>query len=288
MPLIKLETIENIMLTIFETANIEHSVPVSLLLVAPSGEAKSSIIKQHCGESVIQTDGFTQKGLWDIVSRDPENKISYITVPDLNPTLSRQPKVVEAAIGNLLTLTFDGSVRMDDGRQEKIFKHRPIGFIGAMTPELYTKYAKKWFALGLRRRVIPFFYEYSFKTIEIIQEEIRKGKVHRQIETMGVIHSKNGNRVSPVISVEHSHALKELSSRLAILLGKTKVRLSSNGLSKYKWITDTIAPIDPHMLLRTIAQANALKHKRGRVENVDVEFAVDFCDFCDPERPKQV
>jgi len=75
----------------------------------------------------------------------------------MNPTLSRRPATVVATVANLLTLTMDGTCRVDDGREEKVAKHNPNWFMSGITPDIYNKQAKKWLSLGLRRRIIRYF-----------------------------------------------------------------------------------------------------------------------------------
>jgi hypothetical protein len=259
-----------------------------LILVAPSGEAKSSLLKQHQGDCIHITDGFTQSGLWDIISSDKDNLIKYIIVPDINPTLSRQPKVVEAAIANLLTLTFDGTIRMDDGRREKLMRHEAIGFIGAVTPEMYGRYARKWLALGLRRRIIPIFYEYSKATTWELQKLVAQGIIHRKDDSPKIQHRTSNTKVAPLIEEKEASDLIALSNTLATLLGKTAISTRERDKKIVQWIIKYIAPIDPHLTLRSFVQANAFRHDRGKVNQEDINFAVEFTSFCDPEKPRQL
>jgi hypothetical protein len=288
MSIMKLDIVQEILLTTIKTADIKNSIPLSLILVAPSGEAKSSLLKQHRGECIHLTDGFTQAGLWDIISADKDNKVKYIIVPDINPTLSRQPKVVEAAVANLLTLTFDGTIRMDDGRREKLMSHEPIGFIGAVTPEMYNKYAKKWLALGLRRRIIPIFYEYSESTTWELQQLVAQGVIHRRDDTPKITHNSASRKVDPVIEDKEASDLIALSSTFSILLGKTAMPKREKDKRTLEWIIKRIAPIDPHLTLRSLVRANAFRHGRGKVNQEDIQFAVEFLNFCDPEKPRQI
>ena len=286
--LMKLETLEEVLLTIFKTIDIEESVPVSVLLIAPQGQAKTSLISQHQGPAILMTDSFTQSGLWDIVASDPKNEIGFLLTSDLNPTLSRAKHVVESAIGNLLSLTFDGTIRIDDGRQNKLLRHEPIGFIAGATPETFQRYARKWFALGLRRRIIPLYYEYSLSTIEKIQEQVRTDKITRKIAINPIIHTRLQAKVKPIIPENESHEIKSLSSKFALNLGKLATLKREKDKRTYEWVVKNVAPIDPHLTLRTLARAHALVKRKPKVNSNDLEFLISFIEFTDPERPRQL
>src|SRR5271154_569637 len=115
-----LEDLTDVLMTVLFTSCVRGAVPVSVVLVADSGTAKSKVIKQYVGEGVHVTDSFSSQGLFQLMQTDPHSKIRFIMLPDFNPTLSRQQKTVTATVSNLLSLTMDGTCRIDDGRQEKL------------------------------------------------------------------------------------------------------------------------------------------------------------------------
>lgn len=285
--LIGLEEIEDIFLTALHTAFIKGSVPVSLILVAASGTAKSSLIKRLMSDFIHHTDSFSSQGLWELVQRDSKNEKKFILVPDMNPTLARRPTTVSSTVANLLTLLYDGSMRIDDGRAEKKCEHLPMGFISAMTPEIYRTQAKRWFALGLRRRIIPMFYGYSPATILTLQRAVSKGTIRSGNPAFIQIVTPKKNS-EPIVPEEISQTIALLSERFAMFLGKQQTNRLTYQVDKpvAKWISENVVPIPPHVTLRTMAQAHALKDKRAKCDESDIDFLTSFMSFCDPEQPR--
>jgi len=133
------EEIQKLLEVIFFTAWLKDENPVSVLLIGPSGTGKSKLICATESPCFLRTDSITSNGLFDIAQRDTSNVIKFLLIPDLNGTLSRRPTTVESTLANLLSFTSDGTVRVDDGREGKVCKHRPIGLITAATTEIYKK-----------------------------------------------------------------------------------------------------------------------------------------------------
>jgi hypothetical protein len=282
--LFHLAELEEIIETVFWTATIADAVPVSLILVGPSGSAKSALIKQYSSPAFHVTDSFTSQGLFDIVQRDPKSDIRFLLVPDINPSLSRKPFVVQSAVSNLLTLTFDGSVRIDDGRQTKECKHAPIGFISAVTPEMYQGQAKRWMWLGLRRRIIPLFFTYSNSTISTLQKLVAHGKI-RSVNGFTKKLKLPAPSKAPMIQDAEATDLMVESERFAQLLGKISIHDQQN---RKQWISTKLVPVSPQVTLRTLAEAHARKSGRNRVIHKDMDFVRTFVNYVDPEVPRML
>lgn len=278
-----LDSIVDVLITTLYTASVRDAVPVSLLLVADSGTAKSKLLKSMSGKSLHHTDSFSSQGLFTLMQNDQAGEIRWIIVPDLNPTLSRPAKTVSATVANLLTLTMDGTCRVDDGRSEKLMKHKPIGMISAVTPDMWQKQAKRWFALGLTRRIIPIFYEYSLSTVEKLKAIVRDGQISGNDFPANSIPSRK--ELLPAMPKEEALQIDSIGTQLAINLGMTRGK-SSDG--KLAWWSKKIVPISPIVLLRTMACANAIKHNRGSVNESDIQFLISFLEFTNPQSPKQL
>ncbi|SRR6266436_1226643 len=278
-----LESIQDVLLTLLYTACIKGAVPVSAILVAESGTAKSKLLQAITGTCVHSTDSFSSTGLFDITKNDTKNDLYWLIAPDMNPTLSRRSATVEATAANLLTLTMDGTCRIDDGREDKIAKHTPMGFLSAATPDIYMKQAKKWLSLGLRRRIIPLFYEYTQSTIEKLKAMLREDKI-------------SGSGFPPLNFEIVGHFKPLITEAISFHIEAKGVQLSQNlGLQRFKdeegkikWYVRNIIPISPITTLRTLARAHALKEKRTEVTVKDIEFLGDFLDFTNPSSPKQI
>jgi hypothetical protein len=279
-----LESITEILLTTLYTSAVRDAVPVSLLLVAESGTAKSKLLQALSSDSIHVTDSFTSTGLFDLMKHDHENKLRWLITPDLNPTLSRRQATVTSTVANLLSLTMDGTCRVDDGRAEKVAKHLPIGLLSGVTPDIYNKQTKKWLALGLRRRIIPIFYQYTQATTEALKKEVREDKIS-QGDFPKIHFSVNGALRKPLIALNESYALEAFGTQFAANLGASKFKDKEGHV---KWYVHNIVPISPIVTLRTIARAHALKDNRTEVTETDLKFIASFMDFTNPSVPKQI
>lgn len=277
-----LEELEEILETIFYTAAIKGAVPISVLLIGPSGSAKSAVIKQYRAPQFHESDSFTSQGLFDIMSKDPGNMKRFLLVPDINPSLSRKNSVVQSMMANLLTLTYDGSVRVDDGRNVKECRHDPIALVTAATPEIYAQHAKRWMWLGLRRRIVPLFFTYTVETTARLQELTSNGKVQPAIERKKV--RIPAPTQAPALHKTEAREIMIDSERFARMLGK----YSFVRQNEKRWVTLNVVPISPQITLRTLAQAHALRARRRAVNKRDIEFIRMFLGYCDPETPKAI
>jgi len=278
-----LESIQDILCTTLYTACVGRAVPVSLLLVSDSGSAKSKLVKALTCENIHMTDSISSAGLFDLMAKDAQNKVRWITMQDFNPTLSRRPGTVNSTVANLLTLTMDGTCRVDDGRQQKVAVHNPVGLITAMTPEMFQRQGRKWFALGLSRRIIPVFYEYSANAVREMLRAVREGKISGS--DFPSVHVDISKTLEPEVGESESAQIETLGVMFSTNLGLAR---SKNSDGQVKWFVRKILPISPTVVLRTLAQANAIRHKRNHVSNEDLQFVANFVDFTNVSRPKVI
>ncbi len=286
-----MEELEKVLECAFLTAWLEKENPVSLLLVGPSGVGKSMLLCKYTSKSFLRTDSITSKGLYDIAIADKENRTRFLLIPDMNPTLSRKPTTVEATISNLLSFTSDGTVRVDDGREAKTCEHHPIGIISAVTSEIYSKNARKWFILGLRRRIIPLFYNYKDSTIRKLQELVANDKIRSALPT-GTEWHENGDKTENRLD-SHPFVPEILTEKIiaaSIILSGYLGKNSFYDLQrkKHRWDLNKIVPISPQITLQNLARAHAMTRNKGIVDQEDVNFLYTFLEFCDPENPKQL
>jgi len=276
--------IHDLLVTLVYTSCVEGAVPISAVLVADSGTAKSKVLKQVNGNDGIHlTDSFSSQGLFQLMQADPTNKIRFIVMPDLNPTLSRQQKTVTATVANLLTLTMDGTCRIDDGRQEKLLQHKPIGLLSGVTPDIFKTQSKRWFSLGLTRRIIPLFYEYTSETERKLLDIVSEGKITSS-DFPPLKIELNGSH-APHIAHGESKVIEGLGIQFGVNLGMAKSKDSSGTV---KWFVRKIVPVSPVVILRTLAQANAIRYGRGRVSDADITFLTRFLGFTNPAQPRQI
>lgn len=279
-----LEPIEEILETALYTASIRDAVPVSLILVSDSGVGKSKMIIRLQGEGIHATDSFTSQGLFELAQNDAKNVLRFLVTPDLNPTLSRKPSTVQSTVANLLSFTTDGTCRIDDGRREKKVEHTPVGLLTACTPPIYDKQAKRWFALGLRRRIIPIFYTYKSETLDALMELTRNNKITGA--NFQPLKFTFPPFTLPVISKEIALILEGKSKDFAMNLGKLSFFDAEKQIKR--WVLQKVVPINPFVTLQALSRAHALRAKRGQVTLEDVEFVSRFISFTDPETPRQI
>lgn len=281
-----LEPVLEIVETMLYTSCVESEIPGSMIMVAPSGVAKSMAIKRYLSESLHHTDSISSQGLYDIAARDHKQEVRFLMIPDMNPTLSRKAATVQSTIANLLSFTADGTVRIDDGRSQKECKHSPVGLVTAATPDIYNAQAKKWFALGLRRRILPIFFQYSRDTTRKLQALVRNQQIHSTAPP--AVKVKIGFKSRPEIPEGMTHKIEALSLSFAMLLGKLCNYDETD--AKKRWRVRDVVPISPQITLMTLARAHALRrNKQAKIcEEDDYAFICKFLDFCDPEHPKEI
>ena len=282
------EEIQKLLEVVFFTGWLKDENPVSLLLIGPSGTGKSKLICAKESPCFLRTDSISSNGLFDIAQRDHANTLKFLLIPDLNGTLSRRPTTVEATLANLLSFTSDGTVRVDDGRGEKICKHRPIGLITAATTEIYKKNAKRWYNLGLRRRILPVFYRYSPATLQKLQRLVSQNKIHSSIPDGAKFNEKMEKQEPISVSIPDKFEIEimMMSTALATFMGKDAV--TDRIHKRTYWESKEVVPISPQITLKNLARAHALNAERRAVNQSDFDFLGSFLGFCDPENPRQI
>lgn len=283
------EPLEEIIDTIFYTAWIPHENPLSVIIIGPSGCGKTMIVCRVKSVAFCRTDSISSQGLYDIAKADEANQhIKFLLIPDFNPTLSRKSSTVDATLANLLSFTSDGVVRIDDGRRDKQCRHNPVGMITASTPEIYRKHAKKWYNLGLRRRILPLFFSYSFGTLDALQTKVKENNIHTSLPA-AIEFYEGIEKVTfrcPSIPASIENDIQRMSIQLAAYLGKDAY--FNETTKKIEWSIKEFLPLTPQLILRNLARANALKHKREEVTGEDYAFLLRFIDFCDPANPRKL
>jgi|SRR5690242_13277122 len=277
-----IEPIQEVIETVIFTGCIRNEIPVSIIIVGPSGVGKSMMLSRYNSEALRHTDSISSQGLYDIAVNDRKQDVKFLLIPDMNPTLSRKPATVQSTIANLLSFTADGTVRIDDGRRDKECKHTPVGLITAATDDIYSRQAKRWFALGLRRRIVPIFFKYTMTTTRKLQELVRRDKIHSTKPTP--INLKLAIQSRPVISKSMSILIEGLSQKFSTLLGKLHVHEKE----VRKWYVREVVPISPQIILTNLCRAHALRAKRAVAIKDDYDFLCRFLDFCDPEHPREI
>ena len=279
--LIGLDRLTNLLEVVIHTGALRNSVPISVLMVARPGAAKSKQLLAFDSTSIHLTNDMTTAGLFDCMSRDRDNKIRHIVLPDMNAVLSHKGTTSELFFGNLLALMSEGITRIDDGRYQKEIPHLPVGMITAATPGMYESNIKKWEKTGLKRRFLPLFYDYTSATRMKINEGIRNGSVtlHQVIRKKIVL-----PKVPALVNIGDAEGLR-LESMAQMLAGHlswfpARERDTNKKIMCKPSPGEMALEFTPHLILRSLCCAHALRARRGKVNNDDLNFVMGVIDFC--------
>jgi hypothetical protein len=281
-PLAGVQPIEDIINAIVGTAFVDDSIPISCMVVAPSGAGKSRTIIRFDAPYILRCDDLTSSGLTDMLTRDSDNKIKFLLIPDFNPILSHKASVSNLLLANLLSVTQDGTARIMDGRGNKEVKHNPIGIITAVTFDMFARYSRKWHELGITRRILPIHFTYSLRTVQQAQLLIREGRINSNNKPMEM---RNYKQAAIKLDEKLSMDIQLLSDRLALNLGQY-IRL-------YKGVRqpvqgEALLPMAPHVVLHSMARGNAMRFGRNHINTSDVELCTDFVSFTDMVNRRQL
>lgn len=281
-PLAGVQPIENILCAIVGTAFADDSVPISCMIVAPSGAGKSRTIIRFDTPYIMRCDDLTSSGLMDILTRDAENKIKFLLIPDFNPILSHKASVSNLLLANLLSVTQDGTARIVDGRGNKEVKHKPVGIITAVTFDMFARYSRKWHELGITRRILPIHYTYSLRTIQLAQQLIREGKINGNNQAISM---RDYKHTKVMLETSLAMEIQSLSDRLALNLGQF-IRMNRGNRTPTQG--DSLLPMAPHVVLHSIARGNAIRFNRHYVNRADVDLVTEFVSFTDMVNRRQL
>lgn len=279
--LIGLDRLSDLIETVIYSGGLENGIPLSILIVGEAGTAKSKTILSFAAPSIHVTNDMTSSGLFEMLQRDRENKVRHIMFPDMNAILSHKGSTTDLFFGNLLALMSEGVTRIDDGRAIKEMPHLPCGLIAAATPDMYDSQEKKWRRTGLKRRFLPIFFEYSTATKQAVNGAIRDGHVTlKQLQKTKIELPKRLATVQ--IPERESFQLENLSLMLAENLSwhVNRQRADDGKLFAKAMPGKAPIPFTPHLILRTLASAHALRAKRGSVTEEDLQFCMNTVDFC--------
>jgi hypothetical protein len=281
-PLAGVQPIEDLLGAIVGTAFAEDSIPISCMIVAPSGAGKSRTIIRFDAPYIMRCDDLTSSGLMDILTRDSKSEIKFLLIPDFNPILSHKASVSNLLLANLLSVTQDGTARIVDGRGNKEVKHKPVGIITAVTFDMFARYSRKWHELGITRRILPIHYTYSLRTIQQAQTLIREGKINGNNQPMSMSEYR---QLKVVIEQNLANDIQILSERLAMNLGQF---IKLNRGVRTPQYGEALLPMAPHVVLNSIARGNAVRFGRRRLEQADVDLATEFVSFTDMVNRRQL
>ncbi len=280
------ERLDEILETAIYSGFVRNAIPISVILVGPTGAGKSKTLLRFECDSVHRCDDLTSSGLFDLMRSDEQEKTSHILLPDFNPSLSHRASTTGLTVASMLSLMSDGTAEIADGRQVKKLKHRPVGFLTAVTKEMYVKHLRHWAAVGLIRRFVPIFFTYTYETITRAQKAISAGKVTALMPDL--CHVKSRLPVEPLICPEHLAKIESLSTAFGHNLGYRLRSVVVNSVKQWQWVTfedSIVLPMSPQLILQTFIRAHALRESRAKTNEADAVFVTNLLDFTKPGEP---
>lgn len=251
--MIGLEPVIDLVHTVLWSGQVENERPLSLILIAPPGAGKTSVLEML--ESPV---GYF---LADITSREikmilKKNKdISHIMLGDFTAVFSRARGTAKLTINLLGRLTGD-KLTHEPWSGEELQTPRKLGFISAIPPDDLAKRDIRSHVqgAGFASRFLFAKYSYSQKTIDDVHKYIREGKYRES--------RKFHFEIKP---------------------GSFRVEVPENISSDIDRLAQSIKT-DPlgfraHHHLRTLACSIARKNHRNTVSAKDYATLVEFCDF---------
>lgn len=189
-------------------------------------------------------------------------------------------------IGTLVGLMTEGMVRIDDGRMEgKQIPHVPVGLLTAMTTEEFVRQAKLMHRVGLIRRLIPIFFEYKTSSeMDILRYYSEIGpnlKTEIDIQLAKLKLSQNSWECIWPQSLKKE--VIPLGQRLAENL-RYMPSVSHKGVRKIIQ-GPRIVPISPQQVIQKICESRAFLDDRKIVEEKDLRFSENVCDFTQFGKP---
>lgn len=284
------EKLFEIVETALYTGYAVKGLPVSVLLIGPSGGGKSTaIIAQELDERIMRCDRVTASGIWELVNRDVKGLLRYIIIPDLNATLTGKKSTSDLASSALMTLMSDGIARIADGRNNKEIKHEPVGVITGVTPEMYRRHWKTWRDIGFLRRFLPMHFDYSEKTKSKISHGIFSGQIFSG-QKIGTTFKPPKTKFNTNIPTQYESQIKMASQRLAQLISVGPVwRKDSKGNARMELqATSKMLEFPYQMSLEAMARGHARLRGNAEVGIKDIEFITELLDWCSWEHPKMI
>lgn len=250
--MIGLEAVIELVTAILWSGQLDGERPLSMILIAPPGTGKTSILEfMQCDTSFFFSD-FTSREMKNAIGGNPA--LTHLMLGDFLSLFGHAKGTVKLSI-NLLSRVTGDTIRQKPWSGEEIPPRR-MGFISAIPPEDLDKREIRSHVRsgGFASRFIFAKFNYSHETIERIHKFIREGKYRHTKPT--VVEIKTGASVIEV-------PLK-IANEIDILSRRIK--------------NDPVG-IRAHHHLRTLACAITRMNKRNTVTQKDYDKLVEFSAF---------
>ncbi len=152
-----------------------------------------------------------------------------------------------------------------------------------MTRDLYSRVAAKWAVLGFSRRFIPIYYEYTLETRQKIQKSISNG--HTTLLQLMPLDLKVPDRPVDTSIGKFAMQIQGISDELATNIGYIPKYSKKNAVGKNAAFIGKQLEFTPHLSLRSLARAHALRAGRKSVDESDMKFLMDLIMYTRYDRP---
>ena len=268
------------------TASVKNgSGPVSANLIAPSDAGKSVLFLSSQPQNAMVVNDFTFATLIKILSK--EKPPAYLVVPDLNVVISHKPAVASLAMALLLSLMAEGVTDIPGIDEESKLKARKlkergvrVALLTGCTPEMFQGKRGQWRKTGFLRRMLPLNYTYSKDTEDAIQKSIAAGEDGLRYFHVRAPKVKAG---TVTINQKASADLRTMSDQVT-----SQLQWAYSHAGKSGTVQAQAYPFSPHKMLRQLAPASALIHKRASVGPSDIAAVRDIAKFMRYDRPEEI
>jgi hypothetical protein len=276
---------EMLELTIF-SSYIKNEKPISLLLVASPEAGKTRLVMRYKqNQGLVYLTDCTASGILDDYKVElGMGNIKHLIFTDLITPLAKNPDTRNSFIAFLNGLVEDGILEVHTRfNHHSIPLLKPVGIIGCIAPNPLEDNRRHWKNIGFMSRMIPFSWSYSKDSIKAIEESIQYQQYHEDkpivLELPVKTTSGEKSKVIPDYYYEAEIELEpELSGRLsgiAEILSERVIKNEQTGQleenqNKSK-NSDNPYGFRLTKQLHTLAKASALKDKRSKVTEKDIE-----------------
>jgi hypothetical protein len=288
--LIGMHVVEEIIKSVLFTAFVEHAIPLSILIVAGSGAGKSKTINQFKGDGIHIQNDLTTFDLIGLFTKDKDDQIHHIIVPDLNLPLSHKSSVSKLMIATLLGSTSE-RIKMFTtvkGGERVEHAHRAIGLISAITPTVFDKNVRKFSELGFVRRMPPIFFQPGEKTINTVLKFIERDKISLLQLPDANVQKEPNKQIGILIPCRFNKDIRNLGLLFAAHLNAIIQRPSWHKDKMIKSTEIALTPISPNLYLRNLVRGHALLCGRKEVRPTDIHFLGEFVAFTDSACPRSI
>jgi hypothetical protein len=169
-----LEKITEFLRIALNSGFVDGEKPMSVLIVAPVSNGKTTVVKQFISnKNIVMTTDTTAYGMLEKYSKQLKNReIRHIIIPDLLNAVSRKKTTVDTFLLFINASSEDGIFPSKTFAYEVTDFIDPFGWVLCVTKEAY-EYRKKFFkSVGFLSRFFILNYKYDISTINRILENI--------------------------------------------------------------------------------------------------------------------